>query len=72
MDTAKTLLKTRRKRNRKKENFAKSMRSLMKRLEAINHKYNADIYFCAKYSRWFEFTTGANLPPRADEIVGPP
>ncbi|KAM9875997.1 hypothetical protein VDGL01_09900 [Verticillium dahliae] len=60
--------RTERKRDRKKENFAKSMRSLMKRLLVINEKYDADIYFCAKYSRWFEFSTDASLPPTSEQI----
>ncbi|KAM9873392.1 hypothetical protein VDGL01_12535 [Verticillium dahliae] len=57
-----------RRRDRKKENFAKSMRNVMKRLAMIHEKYGAEIYLCAKNSRWFEFSTGTNLPPSAEEV----
>ncbi|KAH7363527.1 hypothetical protein B0T11DRAFT_353827 [Plectosphaerella cucumerina] len=73
MDTANLNYPPRRirqKRDRRKENFAKTMRGLMRRLAVINDKYGADIYFCAKYTRWFEFSTNASLPPSADQISG--
>lgn len=58
------------KRNRTNENFAKSMRSIVRRLDRIHRQYGAEIYVCAKYRKYFEYASHPSLPATRREIVG--
>lgn len=57
------------KRNRKKENFSRNIHSLMKRMDKIVKKYNVDLYFCAKYDKYFAYTSSPSFAPRLEDIV---
>ena len=57
------------KRDRTRENVQKSLNRVMKRLDRIKKTYSVDFYFCAKYRRFFEYTTSPDFRPTAREIV---
>lgn len=43
--------------------------SVMCRLDHLNRKHGIDIYLCAKYKRYFEYTTPTSFRPTALDIV---
>ena len=59
-----------RKRNRTNENFSKNIQSLMRRMEEIRRKYHADIYFCTKYKKYFEYSSSLFFRFRLEDIIG--
>lgn len=68
MDGSVMPLKKNRPRDRTNESVSRSLQSVMRRLDHLNHKYGIDVYLCAKYKRYFEYTTTPSFRPTALDI----
>ena len=58
------------KRDRTRENVQKSLRRIMRRLDRIRKAHDVDFYFCAKYRKFYVYTSSPHFRPSAKEIVG--